>query len=121
MAGHSYRDIVEELVKEGWPRLTPMSVHKDVQAQLEAYKADTVDKVEELRQLEDARLDWLIVQLTPKLLQGDVSAVSAVIRIAERRAKLHGLDKINDKATDKLQAVLDEFVQYGGNHEQVDA
>lgn len=49
-------------------------------------------EVAHLRQLEADRMDALLSAVWPKAIGGDLYAVYAALRIAERRAKLFGLD-----------------------------
>lgn len=48
--------------------------------------------VDHLRSLENARLDRATTAIWNKVLDGDLKAVDAYLRIADRRAKLNGLD-----------------------------
>lgn len=50
---------------------------------------------DEMRALESERLDRLQRSAWTKAAAGDVVAIGVVLRIMERRAKLHGLDKDN--------------------------
>jgi hypothetical protein len=50
------------------------------------------DDVRAIRQLEYERLDLAQAAIWQKVLNADISAVTALIRIMERRAKLLGLD-----------------------------
>lgn len=47
---------------------------------------------EEVRALELARLDGLMVTLWPMARRGDLAAVDRVLKVMERRSKLLGLD-----------------------------
>lgn len=49
--------------------------------------------VEEMRKQEEERLDILLKALDRKIEMGDVRAIETAIRLHERRAKLHGLDR----------------------------
>lgn len=59
---------------------------------LDALDGFRPENVEELRKLEQQRLDRLIFAVWAKALRGDTQAVLSVLRIMERRAKLLGLD-----------------------------
>jgi hypothetical protein len=48
--------------------------------------------VEEMRELENARLDRAQVAIWPNVLVGDYRAVMVFLQISQRRAKLNGLD-----------------------------
>lgn len=49
-------------------------------------------RVDQLRQLEEARYDSWLEALSGKIAEGDEKAIAQATRIAERRAKLLGLD-----------------------------
>lgn len=48
--------------------------------------------VEEMRNVENARLDRVQAAIWPKALKGDIKAVDAYLKISARRAKMNGLD-----------------------------
>ena len=48
--------------------------------------------VDQLRQVENARLDRATTAIWNKVLEGDLKAVDSYLKIADRRAKLNGLD-----------------------------
>lgn len=48
--------------------------------------------VDELRKIEGERLDRAMLAIWPQVLNGDLGATNALVRIQERRAKLFGLD-----------------------------
>jgi hypothetical protein len=50
------------------------------------------EAAEDVRELETQRLDAMLFALRTKIKQGDVRAIDTAIRIADRRAKLLGLD-----------------------------
>ncbi len=64
------------------------TVHRVV---LEALKTQTVEAVEQLRNLEVARLDALQVALWPAAMAGDVTAVVEVARCIMARCRLFRL------------------------------
>jgi hypothetical protein len=51
------------------------------------------DDIEAIRKMEEDRLDMAQASIWSKVMQGDISAINAFIRIQERRAKLLGLDQ----------------------------
>jgi hypothetical protein len=51
------------------------------------------DDIEAIRKIETERLDMAQSAIWNKVLQGEIPAVQALIRIQERRAKLLGLDQ----------------------------
>jgi hypothetical protein len=50
------------------------------------------DDVDYIRRVEEDRLDMAQAAIWPQVLRGEVSAVTALLRIMERRSKLLGLD-----------------------------
>ena len=58
----------------------------------EALKAQNVEAVEQLRNLEVARLDTLQRAMWPAAMAGDVHAASVVTRVIMTRSRLLGLD-----------------------------
>ena len=83
LTGRSYAEIAEEL---GCSRET-------VRVRIDQALAERVDPlVEQYRQVESDRLDAWLTKLQPRIAEGDVTAVSAAVRISERRARLWGLD-----------------------------
>ncbi len=68
--------------------------HEKVRKYLqEAGRAILLPGVEEYRKLEDERLDTMLKALMPTIMKGEARAVEVAIKLLERRAKLHGLDK----------------------------
>jgi hypothetical protein len=64
----------------------------DVAAELASLREKTVERAEELRALELQRFDKMIAGLWPDIEAGSPPAVTAAIRVSERRARLLGLD-----------------------------
>ena len=50
-------------------------------------------QVDDLRELENMRLDRQLAAIWTQVLAGDISAGSLALRLSERRAKLNGLDR----------------------------
>jgi DNA-binding CsgD family transcriptional regulator len=86
IAGATYRQIGARLA------VSEKTAYLDVQAALATLDAVVKGKAERLRDLEARRLDQLTVALAPGIRAGDAKAVSAAVRIMERRARLYGLD-----------------------------
>jgi hypothetical protein len=63
------------------------------QAYKRAKESFIFESVEEVRQLELMRLDEMMFALWDRAISGDLPAVSCVLKIMDRRAKLLGLDK----------------------------
>lgn len=66
--------------------------YADVQAELAALRKVTEQDAEVIRDLELRRLDDYMLALAPKAQRGDVQAITACLRVQERRAKYLGLD-----------------------------
>lgn len=84
--GLTYRDIGDKL------SISYQQAHNDVNAELKRLATLTLESAEGLRQLELERLDMLIKGLEPMARVGNPGAVTAYLRVMERRAKLLGLD-----------------------------
>ncbi|MFF8769120.1 hypothetical protein [Kitasatospora sp. NPDC015120] len=70
------------------------SVNRDVTQALEHRIAGSQAAVEELRAVEDARLDRMFLVAYRKAVKdGDLPAIDRALRIMERRARLLGLDQ----------------------------
>lgn len=68
--------------------------HQTVANRLElANRAIVLPGVEEYRKIEDERLDMMWKALQGRIDAGDPRAIEQGIRLTERRAKLHGLDR----------------------------
>ena len=85
-AGGSYRAIAQRL------GVDVHTVHGDVTAELADLRTTTVGRAEELRDLELHRLDQMTAGLWPPIRAGSPPAVTAAVRVSERRARLLGLD-----------------------------
>lgn len=86
-AGRSYREIAARL------KVDVSTAWDDVQAEMEALRGLATTQAEAVKELELQRLDRLLAKLEAHgLKRGDHRAVSAAVRISERRAKLLGLD-----------------------------
>jgi hypothetical protein len=83
-SGLDYRSIAERI---GYGSVA--SAHKAVQV---ALKKTLQEPADELRTMEVARLDQMLLGLWPKAIKGDTWAVDRVLKIMERRAALLGLD-----------------------------
>lgn len=72
--------------------VTPDAVRQVVRRYLERIVKTESETTEELRALENERLDQLLQVWGPKARGGDRHAAAVVLRISERRAKMNGLD-----------------------------
>ena len=82
--GHSLEEIAAQL---GYA--DKASVHNAITRTIDRHEAAAVD---EYRDLEAARLNELQQAIWPLATAGDIPAVTACVRIIDRRAKLLGLD-----------------------------
>ena len=85
-AGGSIRAIAAQL---GMP---PTVVYEDLQHTLKELAAETMHDTREYRAMEMARLDDMLLVLSPQLKAGHLGAIDRALRISERRARLLGLD-----------------------------
>lgn len=60
---------------------------------LDQTAAECTEAAHEIIQIETARLDQMLKILAKRIEDGDARAIETAIKIQERRAKLHGLDK----------------------------
>ena len=69
------------------------------------------EPADELRALENARLDAMLIALWPEIEKGDPKSIMAGVRISERRAKLNGLDEPAEldvtSGGDRIAIILD--------------
>lgn len=85
-AGAHYRTIAQQC------GVSVETAYADVQAELAALRSVTEQDAEVIRDLELRRLDDYMLALAPKAQRGDVSAITACLRVQERRSKYLGLD-----------------------------
>jgi DNA-binding Lrp family transcriptional regulator len=81
--GLTYREIAARL------GINESTAHRRVQRALEAIP---FEEVNDYRALEQIRLDALQLAIWDKAMSGDLRAIDRVLAIAQRRAKLLGLD-----------------------------
>jgi len=86
LAGKSFRTIAREL------GCTPSGAHGAVSRALDRTLSSANEHAAHLREVELARLDAMLTGLWDRAISGDVPAVNAALRIAERRSRLLGLD-----------------------------
>jgi hypothetical protein len=84
--GDSFRSIARQL------GVDVHTAHADVAAELAALRETIVTEATELRELELARLDEMNLGLWPHIQEGSAAAVSAGVRVSERRSRLLGID-----------------------------
>lgn len=84
--GATYAQIGERL------GISKQAAHEYVTTELALLRAQTAEAAEQVRDLELARLDAVLVPQLKAAIEGSQGAVDRVLRIQERRAKLLGLD-----------------------------
>jgi hypothetical protein len=104
MAGVPFRDIAQRLGYGG-----PAGAFKAVQS---AIKATLQEPANEVRRLEDQRLDKLLSVWWPRMLAGEAEAAEKVLAVMKRRAALLGLDAPIKKEVGNLDG--EPFKVYGG-------
>lgn len=85
-AGASIRQVADTL------SVKPHIVRRWIKQALEEIYSPRERAIDQLRGLEAARLDGYLVNLANGIKGGDTFAISAAIKIADRRAKMWGLD-----------------------------
>lgn len=85
-SGKTYEEIGAEV------GISAQGAWKHVRVALDAINAKTGEDATELRTLELLRLDRYLAGLDAAAAAGDVGAVNAALKVAERRARLLGLD-----------------------------
>jgi len=82
--GKSYAEIAREL---GYS--SGSGAHAAVK---KALRKTLKEPADELRKMENARLDAMLNALWPEIEKGNPKAIAAGVKISDRRAKLNGLD-----------------------------
>lgn len=72
--------------------ITSASAFELVKKSLEDFRSDTAEAVEDHRRLELARLERIVEILWPQVEEGRGDAVDRVLKVAQRKAALLGLD-----------------------------
>lgn len=72
--------------------ITRQSAHALVQKAMEEFRTDTAEAVEDHRRLELARLERIVEIVWPQVEEGRGDAVDRVLKVAQRKAALLGLD-----------------------------
>lgn len=84
--GFTYREIAREL------RVTLKAAHKLVTDAFKATQRHAREATEELKQLQDERLESMYRSLAARIEKGDARAIEVGIKLLERQSRLHGLD-----------------------------
>lgn len=83
----------------------------------EALAEVSVENVEEVRKLENARLDAMLLGLWKNATRGDTQSTAAVVRIMERRARMNGTDaptQTEELGDGIVNVIFDGRVKPGG-------
>lgn len=73
-------------------KISRQAAHQLVVRAMKDAREQVDQAADDLRAVEVSRLDALLAGLWPKALKGDPGSIDRVLKIAERRAKLLGLD-----------------------------
>jgi hypothetical protein len=87
LAGHTYDAIAAQV---GYASRS--SAYRAVARAFHRIRAHTDQTAEQLRELEDGRLDRLLRAIDDKVQQGDLAAIDRALRISHARRELWGLD-----------------------------
>jgi hypothetical protein len=90
--GHRPRAIAETLAREGH-LIAPSHVSNVLRKLLAETGEMTKERAEELREMDLARLDAMLVKLAPMIEEGRLTAMDRAIKIIQQRARLAGIDK----------------------------
>lgn len=96
-SGKSYREIAAETINKFGAAKLPNGYDEryawfDVDTELKRLNSEMSDNAKEVRRLELERLDVLQDTLWPLAIGGNLAAIDRILRIAQRRAELLGLD-----------------------------
>jgi len=72
--------------------ITAQASYKLVKKEIDAYRIQHIEEIENARTLEAERLDALTAGLWKKAVSGHHGAINCMLKIMERRAKMLGLD-----------------------------
>ena len=100
LGGASYRAIGAAL------ELNQQTAYNYVQVELDALDKLKGETAEQLRTVELERCDALQLSLWQQAMAGDQKAVSTILSVMDRRARLLGLDKPNEIGGDLIVKVI---------------
>lgn len=86
IAGATYQRIGDTL------GMSRSGAAKAVERAMRDLREEVREAAAELREIESARLDRMLLGIWQKARSGDLAAIDRVLRIMERRARLYGLD-----------------------------
>lgn len=88
LAGFSYKQIGTAL------GISAQAAHKHVTKGLEDLRASTKEKAENVRDMELARLDQMLLRQYQRAVEGDRDSIETVLKIMARRAKYLGIESL---------------------------
>ena len=100
--GKVYREIAEEM---GIGQTTAYEYVQDAMAEIPRESAEIVFNID----LD--RLDKALEALWPAVLEGDVKAIEAMLKIHDKRVRLFHLDKVHGKGDETADSVIDQLAR----------
>ena len=104
--GLTYHEIAEKLA------VHTNTAAKYVREALSDLREDATEATQELRELEELRLDRMLASVSEAAFSGDLKAIETVLKLMERRAKLRGTDapdrSMNVSLVGRTQAELED-------------
>jgi predicted transcriptional regulator len=104
-AGVSYGKIARQL------NVSAATVHKYIQAQIQAYQEEAREAHKSIVTMELSRLDDMVLGVWSKARAGEYKAIDAMIKIMERRSKLLGLDTVQTTRQLNLTVTPDQIAE----------
>lgn len=118
--GYTYKEIADKVAEEVGLDVLPKQwgdryAHKDVVAELERLRKETLEEVADLRDITLQRYDTMLSAIQSKVADGDPRAIDTALKIEADRRKLLGLDAPTQS---KLDIDLDANVRYSVDSKQ---
>ena len=111
LGGYTYEEAAARIKINGKP-VTAVSVYNMVMRVLDRQQEDTLEMVPKMRAIELNRCDTYLKAMLPQAKKGNVNTILACLKVAERRARLCGLDaptKIDPLAGDGGAVAVELF------------
>lgn len=105
LAGASYQEIADAL------GITASGAYRAVKTWLDKTHSDTLESAEQLRDIENARLDKLILSAMPQAQKGHLQAIEVVRKLSESKRKLLGLDAPEKQQIQQDTKVVIEYTE----------
>lgn len=111
-AGVQYREIAKRAIEKFGVDRLPLGFNglyaaKDISRELTRLRDEIAESAQDVRQMQDERLNDMLVSLWPQAMRGHRGAIDRVLRIMDRRAKLWGLDKQKPSDTPPINITFD--------------